>query len=82
MKRIASESRKPGMQSARQCRECGAPLAIDDGERCPACAPRLSENARTIGEEMRRRREEMASAEREINNLGLLIHRLNRRVNE
>jgi hypothetical protein len=64
MKRIQSESRQPGMQSVRQWDN----------------RPELSRYARAAGELRRAETEEIRKAELQLENLALLIRKVNRRI--
>jgi len=64
MRRVASESREPGMRLARS----------DD------VRPELSDQARTAGEVRRRERAEIKEADRQIKNLEGLFNKLKRRL--
>lgn len=79
IKRVGSEVRVPGMVSTRQCR-CGALLADGDGERCTECRPCLSMEAQAASAHRRQQLHEIEQAEREIENLGVLIKRLTHKV--
>jgi hypothetical protein len=55
-------------------------LELDGADRCIACRPQLSQQARDVGEARRREREEIARADRQLENLEILIRRINRRA--
>lgn len=57
---IPSESRRPGMTRQRRC-ECGEALGVNDGERCAACQPQLSDEAFTAALRAERYRTDMAA---------------------
>lgn len=80
MRRVQSESRQPGMHGGRHCLECGETLEVHEFERCTTCRPGLSERARAAGEVRKRELQEIAEAERQIENLQGLIKKLHRRV--
>jgi hypothetical protein len=80
MKRIASESRQSGMRGSHHCFVCGMLLESDGIDRCLECRPVLSRQARDVGEARRREREEIAHADRQLENLEILIRRINRRA--
>ena len=79
-RRVASESKQPGMRAIRRCGGCGALLALDE-DRCPDCSPpELSARARAAGELRRRENAEVAQAGRRLKGLESLIRRLHRRL--
>ena len=80
MRRLQSESKLPGMQATRHCPGCGARMPADGNVRCIHCLPALSREAREVGEARRHEREEIAKAERQIENLTILIKRMKRRL--
>jgi len=80
IRRLDSESKQPGMASTRRCISCGEPLPADGSERCSACLPTLSEEARAIGEARRRELEEFANLERQLDNVSNLIRKIQRRL--
>lgn len=79
MKRIGSEARQAGMASNRRCCDCGALLTNDDGERCSNCCPRLNEQAQAAGARRRAELEDIGQTERMIENLQMLIRRIDRK---
>jgi hypothetical protein len=68
------------MQRSRHCPGCGELLPADGNMRCIHCLPALSRQARLVGEARRREMEEIAKAERQVENLEILIRRINRRL--
>lgn len=80
MKRVSSETRLPGMASARRCSECGLALAADSGERCEDCRPRLSAQAQAVGAQRRQENEEIERAERMIEGIDRMIRKMARQL--
>jgi hypothetical protein len=80
MRQLQSESRRPGMQGNRRCRNCGGPLALDGGELCVDCRPAITDAAREAGAARRRELKEIADAETQVDNLRILINKVERRI--
>ena len=78
MRRVPSESRRPGMQGSRCCDECGLPLGND--YHCIICEPVLNPQAKAAGEARRRDRAALEHACRQIENTDAMIRRLQRRL--
>jgi hypothetical protein len=72
-----SEDYGPGMKCHRRC-ACGAPLAIDDGERCAECKPVLSKQALVAAARRRKLDDEIAAMEIEAALLHMTIKRVNK----
>jgi uncharacterized Zn finger protein (UPF0148 family) len=68
------------MQSGRHCADCGTPLPPDGHELCIECRPTLSRKARAAGEVQRHQRQEIEKAERQIENVEILIKKMRRRL--
>lgn len=79
---LRSESKLPGMHSNRHCLKCAELLAIDDGELCSECRPHLSEAARAASELRRAELEAIAKLESAIDNLDMLVRKVNRKLGD
>jgi hypothetical protein len=70
-----------GMVRSGRCRECGALLMPDDGERCAGCRPRLNVQAAAIGAWRRQCDDEIAALERAAEHLHTVIKQVERKLN-
>ena len=69
-----------GMTSNRRCTACGNLLLPNDGEKCGECRPQLSARAQRIGNARRRERERLDALEREVDQLKILIRKIERAI--
>ena len=69
----------PGMPRKLRC-TCGAPLGIDDGDRCEACRPQLSAAAREYGMARRLNHDQLEDLERRVAQLEVVLRKLKKKV--
>jgi hypothetical protein len=69
-----------GQTCHRRCTKCGEALELDDGEHCSACRPKLSAEAKAVGDIRAQARDEVRALELMALQLETAIRRLDHKV--